>query len=86
MSRLFHFDTFSSARLITTTPGNNSIAWIDDLKEFEGVTKRNLILLREHEAQSLTDVQRLIFLWVTICIAIIAVSGNLLVIYVNISR
>lgn len=79
---MFHFDTFSG-RIPT---GNNSKARLTDFKEGDGAAEKNLILLKEFEVEPLTDVQRLIFFWVTICIAIIALLGNLLVIYVNISR
>lgn len=91
MSRSFHFDTFegAGARLVKTPSGNNSTsssAQNDVLKDVGESTEKNFILVWEFEVEPLTDVQRLIFFWVTICIAIIALLGNLLVIYVNISR
>lgn len=87
MSSSFH--DAGGAGWITIPAGNNSTstsAWNDDLKDGGASVERNLILLWEFEVQPLTDVQRLIFLSLTICVAIIAVLGNILVIYVNHSR
>lgn len=46
----------------------------------------DFIVVWEAEVQPLTDVQRLIFLSLTIVIGLVAVVGNILVIYVNFSR
>jgi hypothetical protein len=53
---------------------------------FYGNDERNLILVWDQTLQNLTDTQRLVFLVLTIFILIVAVIGNLLVLYVNISR
>lgn len=49
-------------------------------------TDSELLVVWETAVQPLTDVQRLIFFSLTIVVAVIAVLGNVLVLYVNISR
>lgn len=49
-------------------------------------TDSELLVVWETAVQPLTDVQRLIFFSLTIFVAVIAVLGNVLVLYVNISR
>jgi hypothetical protein len=46
----------------------------------------DFIVVWQALVQPLTDVQRLIFLFITIFVVIVAVVGNILVIYVNFSR
>lgn len=49
-------------------------------------TESEPVVIWETAVQPLTDVQRLIFFSLTIIVAVIAVLGNVLVLYVNISR
>jgi hypothetical protein len=46
----------------------------------------DIIAVWETGIQPLTDVQRMVFLVITVLIAIVAVFGNILVLYVNMSR
>lgn len=46
----------------------------------------DLVVVWETAVQPLTDVQRLTFLSLTIIVAIVAIHGNILVLYVNFSR
>lgn len=46
----------------------------------------DLIVVWETAVEPLTDLQRLIFLTFTIVVAIFAICGNILVLYVNFSR
>lgn len=57
-----------------------------DYDEFIEKHEKDLILVWDADLQTLTDVQRLIFLILTIFVVTVAVVGNLLVIYVNLSR
>lgn len=54
--------------------------------EEEDYEDDGVIVVWETAVQPLTDVQRLIFLSLTILVAIIAIHGNILVLYVNFSR
>jgi hypothetical protein len=60
----------------------------DEFDYYESVERieRDLVLVWDIDLQTLTDVQRLIFLVLTILVVIVAVVGNLLVLYVNLSR
>lgn len=46
----------------------------------------NIIVVWETAVQPLTDLQRLIFFSITIVVVIVALVGNVLVLYVNVSR
>lgn len=46
----------------------------------------DLIVVWESAVQPMSDMQRLIFLTLTVIIVVIAIVGNLLVLYVNLSR
>lgn len=52
----------------------------------EDYEESDIIVVWESGVQPLTDVQRLIFLALTIIVTIIAIVGNILVIYVNFTR
>lgn len=55
----------------------------DDYGDYED---SDLIVVWESGVQPLTSVQRLTFFIITIIIAVVAIVGNILVLYVNISR
>lgn len=54
--------------------------------EYEDYSESDLIVVWETVVQPLTDVQRIILFSFTIFVAVIAVLGNILVLYVNFSR
>lgn len=56
----------------------------DDYENYD--EESDLIVVWETGVQPLTDVQRLIFLAMTIIVTIVAICGNILVLYVNFSR
>jgi hypothetical protein len=64
---------------------SNRTSKADDY-EYDDDEDSNLIVVWESVVQPLTDVQRLIFLAMTIIVTIVAICGNILVLYVNISR
>jgi hypothetical protein len=64
---------------LETEPGDSDEADSDYYED-------DLIVVWESGVQPLSDVQRLTFLTLTIIIVVIAVVGNLLVLYVNLSR
>jgi hypothetical protein len=66
----------------TSTPRQDEFDYDESVERIE----RDLILVWDLDLQTLTDVQRLIFLVLTIFVVIVAVVGNLLVLYVNLSR
>jgi hypothetical protein len=55
--------------------------WYDE--GFEDVEDINMIVVWETAIQPLTDVPRLIFLAITIFVVVLAILGNILVLYVN---
>lgn len=54
--------------------------------EYSDYEESDLIVVWETAVQPLTDLQRLIFLAITIVIIVVAGTGNILVLYVNFSR
>jgi hypothetical protein len=54
--------------------------------DYEDYEDTDIIVVWETAVQPLTDVQRLVFFVITVLIAFVAIAGNILVLYVNISR
>lgn len=66
--------------------GSNATEKHEDYEEDYDEVESDLIVVWESGVQPLTDVQRLIFLALTIIVTFVAICGNILVLYVNISR
>lgn len=54
--------------------------------EYSDYEESDLIVVWETAVQPLTDLQRAIFLAITIVVIVVAGTGNILVLYVNFSR
>lgn len=87
--RMFYEQFLSQLRdpknQINFTIEMNSIKKASD-DYYEDYHGGNLIVVWEPAVQPLTDVQRIIFFALTIFVAMIAIPGNFLVLYVNFSR
>lgn len=54
--------------------------------EYEDYDENALHVVWETSIQPLTDLQRIIFFVLTIIVTVVSVAGNVLVLYVNVSR
>lgn len=59
---------------------------IEEEEDYDDQQSNDITVVWETAVRPLTDVQRLIFLVFTLLVVVFAVVGNILVLYVNISR
>lgn len=66
-------------------PPENAIGRASE-NDYSDYDDSEFVVLWETAVQSLTDLQRLIFFAITIVVVVVAVLGNILVLYVNLTR